>query len=338
MPRLGGVGIVASIAVATALFVPIRHTEYGAILLGAILISAVGAIDDAVGMTPPLKFALQTACAVVPVSQGVTISHLTVPLLDPISLRLAVQYPLTVIFIVAVANIVNFADGMDGLAAGLCAISSATFCVLAMSLDRPVPATLAAAVCGACIGFLRWNFHPAKVFMGDSGSLPLGFLLATMSITGVLKTAAAVSLVFPMIVLLAPILDTSFVILKRLKTGQSILTADANHLHHRLLRIGYGQRQAAVILYSWSAVLAGFALAVRFLPYRTPAGTVHWGATIALTAIGLVALGVSAYVVYALEIIKYGHLRRVGLARGSGFGDSVPVVEGRRQRRAGERP
>jgi UDP-GlcNAc:undecaprenyl-phosphate GlcNAc-1-phosphate transferase len=336
MPRLGGVGIVAGIAAAMALFMPLRHTEYGAILIGAVLISLVGAIDDAVGIPPLLKFGCQTACAIVPVAEGVTVNHLTLPFLEPISLG-AAQYPLTVIFIVAVANIVNFADGMDGLAAGLCAISSGTFCVLALSLGRPIPATLAAAVCGSCLGFLRWNFHPAKVFMGDSGSLPLGFLLATMSITGVLKTAAAVALVFPMIVLLAPILDTSFVIVKRIKTGQSILAADANHLHHRLLRIGYGQRQAALILYGWSAILAGFALAVRFIHYRTPVGTIHWGATIALTAIGLVALGVSCYVVYALEILKYGHLRRLGIARGTRFGDSVPVVEGRRQRRAGER-
>jgi UDP-GlcNAc:undecaprenyl-phosphate GlcNAc-1-phosphate transferase len=333
MPRLGGIGIMLGILVATLLTIPVMQTQYAAILIGAVLISALGAVDDGVGIAPPLKFVGQVACAVIPVAQGVSISTFTLPLIEPISLG-PLQYPVTVIFIVAVANIVNFADGMDGLAAGLCAISAGTFAILALSLERPVPAALAAAVCGSCVGFLRWNFHPAKVFMGDSGSLPLGFLLASMSITGVMKTAAALALVFPMIVLLAPILDTSFVILKRLKHGQSIMTADANHLHHRLLRIGYSQRQAALLLYGWCAILSGSALAVRFLRYRTPDGHWHLGSTLVLVAIGAIAIGSSLYVVYALEIIKYGHLRRIGLARGGEEGDAVPVVVGRRQRRA----
>ena len=191
------------------------------------LISALGAIDDGdPGLSPPLKFLGQAGCAIIPVSQGVTIDHFTLPFIDPVSLG-AIQYPITVVFIVAVANIVNFADGMDGLAAGLCLISAGTFCVLALSLDRFAAATLAAAVCGACLGFLPWNFHPAKIFMGDAGSLPLGFLLASMSITGVMKTAAALALVFPLIVLLVPILDTSFVILKRLKYSQSVTSPTA---------------------------------------------------------------------------------------------------------------
>ena len=114
--------------------------------------------------------------------------------------------------------------------------------------------------------------------MGDAGSLPLGFLLASMSITGVMKTAAALALVFPLIVLLVPILDTSFVILKRLKYGQSVTVADRNHLHHRMLRVGYSQRQAALLLYGWCLVLAAFALAVRFLHYKHPNGTIDLGA------------------------------------------------------------
>jgi UDP-GlcNAc:undecaprenyl-phosphate GlcNAc-1-phosphate transferase len=334
VPLLGGLAIMLGIVVAVILNLPFTRDDYGAIVIGAILISALGAVDDAIGVSPPLKFIGQAGCAIIPVSQGVTIDHFTLPFIDPVSLGW-IQYPVTVAFIVAVANIVNFADGMDGLAAGLCLISAATFCILALSLDRFAAATLAAAVCGACLGFLPWNFHPAKIFMGDAGSLPLGFLLASMSITGVMKTAAALALVFPLIVLLVPILDTSFVILKRLKYGQSVTAADRNHLHHRMLRVGYSQRQAALVLYGWCLVLAAFALAVRFLHYKDPEGAVDWGQTLALSGFALVALAASAFVVYELEIIKYRHLRMIGIARNADPEDDVPLVAERRRRREG---
>ncbi len=335
VPLLGGAGIMVGIVVAVALNLPFTRDDYGAIMIGAVLIALLGGVDDAIGLSAPLKFVAQIGCAVIPVSQGVTIDHVTLPLIDPVDLG-AVQYPLTVVFIVAVANIVNFADGMDGLAAGLCMIAAATFCVLALSLDRFAAATLAAAVCGACLGFLPWNFHPARIFMGDAGSLPLGFLLASMSITGVMKTAAALALVFPLIVLLVPILDTSFVILKRLKYGESVMAADRNHLHHRFLRVGYSQRQAALLLYTWCAVLAAFALAVRFLPYReSGGGPVNVAETLALSGFGLVAVLASLFVVYELEILKYGHLRMIGLARNADAEDATPLAAERRRRKEG---
>ncbi len=236
----------------------------------------------------------------------------------------------------AIANVVNFIDGLDGLAAGLCAIAAATFAVLAVSLDRGTTAVLAAAVAGACLGFLAWNFHPAKIFMGDSGALPLGFLLATMSIAGVMKTAAALSVVFPLVVLLVPIVDTSFVVLKRLKYGRPISAADQNHLHHRMLRLGYSQRRAALSLYAWCGILAGFALAVRFLDYRTPGGDWHLWPTVALACIGSVALSASVYVVYALEILKYRHVRLIGFARRVDVGGEVPLSAHRRTERRDE--
>jgi len=342
VPLLGGLGIMLGIVVAVFPNLPFTHSDYAAILVGAVLISLLGAIDDGLGavnpggggISPPLKFLGQAACAVIPVSQGVTIDHFTLPLIDPVSLGW-VQYPITVVFIVAVANIVNFADGMDGLAAGLCLISAGTFCMLALSLDRFAAATLAAAVAGACLGFLPWNFHPAKVFMGDAGSLPLGFLLASMSVTGVMKTAAALALVFPLIVLLVPILDTSFVILKRLKYKQAVTGADRNHLHHRMLTVGYSQRQAALFLYGWCLVLAAFALAVRFLHYKHQNGDIDLAGTIALSVFALVALAVSAFVVYELEILKYRHLRMIGIARNTEAEDGVPLVTVRRRRREG---
>ena len=189
------------------------------------------------------------------------------------------------LWIVALMNSFNFIDGMDGLAAGIGAITASTFAILALSLNRGGAALLAAALAGACLGFLRHNFHPARVFMGDAGSLTLGYLLAVIAIQGVLKTAAAVALLFPMLVLLVPIFDTSFVVLHRIKYGRRPWSADANHLHHRFVRVGFGQRRAALALYAWCGLLAGCALALRFLPWHTH-NQVHWGATIVLGAAG----------------------------------------------------
>src|SRR6059058_5047512 len=179
----------------------------------------------------------------------------------------------TVIGIVAVMNMVNFLDGLDGLAAGVCAISGFTFAVIELSLGRTGVAILAAIVCGACLGFLRHNFYPARIFMGDSGALLLGYTLATISVQGLLKTAALATLVLPLLVLAVPIADTSFVVVRRLKYGQKVWLPDRTHLHHRLVNIGFSQRRAVTYLYVWCATLAGAALATRFL-HPHPAG--HW--------------------------------------------------------------
>lgn len=324
IPLLGGVAMLVAILLAVAPNLEIDR-RYAAILLGAILICLLGAIDDRFGVPPLWKFLGQIACAAIPVAVGVTIDSVTIPFIEPSAVSFGIiAYPLTIAFIVAVANIVNLADGMDGLAAGVCAISALTFAVLALSLGRVSAAVLAAAIAGACLGFLPWNFNPARVFMGDSGALLLGFLLACVAVQGVMKTAAALALVFPLVVLLVPILDTSFVILKRVRGGRSIASADKSHFHHRLLRVGYSQRQAALLMYAWTAVLAAFALAVRLFPYRTNGDWNLWP-TLGLTAFGLVALGVTLYIVAMLEIIKYGHLRRLGLLRSSSAPDDAPV-------------
>lgn len=324
IPLLGGVAILAGIVVAVLPNLDVDR-RYASILIGAGLICLLGVVDDRFGIPPLPKLLGQIACAAIPVATGMTIDSITIPFIEPSTVSFGVlAYPLTMIFIVAVANVVNLADGMDGLAAGVCGISALTFAILALSLGRISAGVMAAAVAGACLGFLPWNFNPAKVFMGDSGALVLGFLLACVSIQGVMKTAAALSLVFPLVVLLVPILDTSFVILKRLKSGQSIASADKNHFHHRLLRVGYTQRQAVGLLYAWSGVLAAFALAIRLFPYRTE-GTWNLWPTIGLTAFGLIALFVTYYVVVALEIIKYRHVRRIGLLRRSAAADDAPV-------------
>jgi UDP-GlcNAc:undecaprenyl-phosphate GlcNAc-1-phosphate transferase len=220
--------------------------------------------------------------------------------------------PLTLLWIVAIANVVNFIDGVDGLAAGFCAIAGVTFAILSASLGNAEAAALSAVVAGAAAGFLRYNFHPAVIIMGDSGSLLLGYLIGAVAVEGVVKTAAAVSLVFPLLVLALPILDTSFVVLKRLKYRQPIYRADRWHLHHRFANIGFGQRRTVTILYLWCALLSVFALAIRFVPHRR-----GWGPLdlIALGGLGAASAAFSLYVIYLLEILKLRHLQALGLVR-----------------------
>src|SRR5205085_9057460 len=189
------------------------------------------------------------------------------------------------VWIVAIMNMVNFLDGLDGLAAGVCAIAGGTFGVIALSLVKPNAAVISAVVLGACVGFLRHNFYPARIFMGDSGALLLGFVLASLAVQGLLKTAAVATLLFPLIVLAVPIIDTSFVVAKRLKYGRPVHEADRWHLHHRFMNIGYSQRRAAVTMWAWCAILAVAALSTRFLAPHAH-GVWHTWRTVAVGAIG----------------------------------------------------
>lgn len=311
IPRLGGVAIYIGIVI-PALALGHHHGFWG-IMLGATLMLGLGLLDDVHALHPGVKMAGLVAIAAVPVSFGIRIDHVTLPLLGVFNLGWW-SVLVTVLWVVAIANIVNFIDGMDGLAAGFCAIAALTFAILSASLSHPDAAAISAIVAGASVGFLRYNFHPASIIMGDCGALMLGYLLATIAIQGVLKTAAAVSLVFPLVVLALPILDTSFVILKRMKYGQPIYQADRSHFHHRFASIGFGQRRTALTLYAWCLVLSAFALAVRFVPnHRT-----GWDTTsvLVLGSLGLLAAGTSLYVIYTLEILKLRHLQAVGLFRG----------------------
>jgi UDP-GlcNAc:undecaprenyl-phosphate GlcNAc-1-phosphate transferase len=236
------------------------------------------------------------------------VHRFTFPLVGVHALPEWVGIPLTVLWIVAIMNMVNFLDGLDGLAAGVCAISGFTFCVIALSLGRPEPAILAAIVLGACLGFLRHNFYPARIFMGDSGALLLGFTLGALAVQGLLKTAAVATLLFPLLVLAVPIIDTSFVVAKRIKYGQPVYAADQTHLHHRFLNIGFSERRAALTLWAWCALLAGAALATRFI-HPHAHGVWHTWSTVAVAVIGAVALGASIYMVYLLEIVKLANPR-----------------------------
>jgi UDP-GlcNAc:undecaprenyl-phosphate GlcNAc-1-phosphate transferase len=313
IPRLGGLAIFFGIFVPALAFLELGPETRG-VLLGAAVATVVGAIDDFRGLQPGWKLAGQIVAASIPPIFGVWIDHFTFPFLGVVDLPAAVGVALTMLWIVAVMNMVNFLDGMDGLAAGVCCIAAATFAILSLSLGKTDPAILSAIVAGACLGFLRHNFFPARIFMGDSGALGLGFLLAAVSVQGLLKTASTVVLFLPLLVLALPIIDTSFVVARRVKHGQRISLADQAHLHFRFLRRGYSQRRAALTMWAWCATLAGAGLATRFIPFREH-GVWHPWETLAVLAIALVALAFSVYVVYVLEIVKLANPRRFWRSR-----------------------
>jgi UDP-GlcNAc:undecaprenyl-phosphate GlcNAc-1-phosphate transferase len=302
IPRLGGLALFLGIFVPSLAFLDMNPQMRG-ILLGAAIATTVGAIDDFRGLRWWEKLGGQTAAGVVVVWAGVWVHSFTFPLLGVQNLPKPVGMTLTVLGIVAVMNMVNFLDGLDGLAAGVCAISALSFCIIGLSRGDINAAILTACVLGACVGFLRHNFYPARIFMGDSGALLLGFTLAAVSVQGLSKTAALTALVLPLLVLAVPLIDTSFVVAKRIKHKRPVYVADRTHLHHRFVNIGFSQRRSVAYLYAWCATLAVAALATRFVrPHRHG----RWDLlNVGLdAAIGLLAIGASVYVVYLLEIVK----------------------------------
>ena len=307
VPRLGGLALFFGIFVPALAFLPLGSETRG-LLLGAAVATTVGAIDDFRGLVWWEKLGGQVAAAAIATGFGIWVHRFTFPVLGVHALPEWVGIPLTILWIVAIMNMVNFLDGLDGLAAGVCAISGGTFCVIALSLGRPDTAILAAIVLGACLGFLRHNFYPARIFMGDSGALLLGFTLGALSVQGLLKTAAVATLLFPLLVLAVPIIDTSFVVAKRLKYRQPVYGADRSHLHHRFMNIGFSQPRAALTMWAWCGILAAAALATRFLKPHAH-GVWHTGPTVAIAAIGALALAASIYMVYLLEIVKLANPR-----------------------------
>ena len=307
IPRLGGVALFFGIIVPALGFLDLGGETRG-LLLGAAVATAVGAIDDFRGLTWWEKLGGQLAAAGIATGFGIWIRHFTFPLLGVHSLPEWAGVPLTLVWIVAIMNMMNLLDGLDGLAAGVCAIAAFTFALIALSLERPQPAIVAAIVFGATLGFLRHNFYPARIFMGDSGALLLGYVLAAVAVQGFLKTTATVALFFPLFVLALPILDTSFVIVRRLKYRQPIYVADRSHFHYRFLERGFTQRQTVLYLYVWATTLAAAALGTRFIPFRAH-GHWHLWPTIGAAALGVLAVAASAYMVYLLEIVKLTNRR-----------------------------
>src|SRR5919106_1055764 len=228
VPRLGGIALFLGLLVPALAFLDLSGPWRGILLGGAVAVT-VGLVDDFRGLPWWAKLGGQGVAAGVAVAFGTTVDRFTFPFLGVHDLSPWIGVPATFVWIVALMNMFNFLDGLDGLAAGIAAIAGGTFAVIALSLGKPEAAVLSAIVAGASFGFLRHNFYPARIFMGDSGALLLGFTLATLSVQGLLKTAATVALFFPLLVLAVPIIDTSFVVARRLKHRESVTAPDQVH-------------------------------------------------------------------------------------------------------------
>jgi UDP-GlcNAc:undecaprenyl-phosphate GlcNAc-1-phosphate transferase len=312
-PLLGGLAIFGGALVAGLIFLPDNQRTEG-ILAAAALITIVGALDDVFDLHPAAKLLGQIAAAVLLVTSGVEVETFTFPFVHRVELG-GLGGPLTVVALVLLMNVVNFSDGIDGLAAGVCAISALAFAIIAFDLGRNTAGILAAITCGAALGFLIFNFNPASVFMGDCGSNLLGLLLGAVIIEGSLKTNALIALVGPLVVLAVPFLDTGFVVAKRIKYRRPIYRGDSNHFHHRFHRIGFSQRRTVLYLYAWTLITAGDAVALRFIPYSERSGHLNAGWAALMGALLLLGVAASLYLIYILEIIKFRRLRAWQLRR-----------------------
>jgi UDP-GlcNAc:undecaprenyl-phosphate GlcNAc-1-phosphate transferase len=257
IPRMGGMAIFFGFLVSVVLFTEVTKPVQG-ILIGAVIIVATGVVDDIVSIKYWVKLLAEILAAVVAVAHGVVIQVLMNPnvISEQESIFIGIlSIPITIVWIIGVTNAVNLIDGLDGLACGVSVISSVTMLVVALLVAEPNVALILACLMGACIGFIPYNLNPAKIFMGDTGALLLGYILATVSIMGMFKFYAVVTFLVPLLALALPIFDTLFAIVRRLLKGENPMKPDRGHLHHRLIDHGLSQKQAVAVLYSLSAML-----------------------------------------------------------------------------------
>lgn len=232
------------------------NRELLGIFAGISVIFLVGLLDDFVDLSPLAKFVGQLFAAGIVVWSGTLIEFVGNPFGGGLIILGSLSIPVTLVYIVGFTNVVNLIDGLDGLAGGISTIAAGSMLLVAAQLNRLDAAVLAAVLIGACLAFLRFNFNPASVFMGDSGSLVLGFMLAVISLLGVMRSTATMALLVPLLIIGVPILDTGSAIVRRIRGNRPIQEADRGHIHHRLLNRGFNQRQTVVIVWIWSAALA----------------------------------------------------------------------------------
>ena len=268
------------------------------IYVPACLIFCLGIYDDLHGAGPYLKFAVQAIAAVMLFAGGMRILDLPV-LFGQHTLPWFIGLPLTVLWVVAITNAFNLIDGLDGLAAGSALFSTLVFFIVALVTHSRLGSLMSVALAGAILGFLRFNFNPATIFLGDSGSLFIGFLLSALALAGAQKAPTFVAVAIPVVSFGLPILETALSILRRLISGRPIFTADREHIHHKLLQMGFSHRQVVIVLYAVSAL---FALLSLFLLWPT-------GSTLGLV---LAVVGTGIWLgVQHLNYLEFGELRRV---------------------------
>ena len=306
IPRIGGIGIYFAFMVAVGAVLAFAdltdevRTELLGLVVSGSLIVLIGLIDDYKNLPAKVKLLGQIAAACVLVfAFDVRIDFITDPFGDYIFLE-ALAIPATIFWMVGLTNTVNLIDGLDGLAAGVSMIASVTICLVALQQDIALVAVLTAALAGAAIGFLYYNFNPARIFMGDSGSMFLGFMLAGISVIGAVKSAATIALIVPILALGLPILDTAFAIVRRYRGGVPIFKPDKGHLHHRLLDLGFTQRQAVLLMYVISALLGLSAVALTEVSNQA-------AAFIVLVVVAAVLLGAKKLGIFRLNDSAHQH-------------------------------
>ncbi len=290
IPRMGGIAMFCGLAVAVivqvagtvflgwpTVFVPhhqLEGVDYKLLALSVCIVFATGAIDDVRSLKPHQKLLGQIVAACVAAASGLVIGNIANPQTAELVPIGWLAYPITVVYLVAFTNVINLIDGLDGLAAGITAISCAAMFYLSCEARQIDAAVLACVLAGCCLGFLRYNFHPASIFMGDCGSNMLGFLLGVIALLGVNRVAAATTLIVPLVIAGVPIIDTFAAIVRRRRGHTAISQADTGHIQHRLIKQGFDQRQAALMIYGWSILLAAgavlmtkVALPMRFLVF-----------------------------------------------------------------------
>lgn len=266
IPLMGGLAIYISFIAVSLCFSKLDRNVIG-IALGSTLLIICGMIDDVKPLRPIQKLVFQVLAAVILIAFGITVKSITVPFVSGDGSAYIGYFgiPVTILWVVGITNAMNLIDGLDGLACGLCFISALTLFGVSLISGRYTAVLLTAILAGSCLGFLPFNFNPASIFMGDTGSQFLGFALAAISIQGAIKSAAAVVVAVPILALGIPIYDTLFAMIRRRINNKPIMEADRGHLHHRLLDMGLSQRQVVFIMYSVSIILGTTAVMAMML-------------------------------------------------------------------------
>jgi UDP-GlcNAc:undecaprenyl-phosphate/decaprenyl-phosphate GlcNAc-1-phosphate transferase len=246
------------------LLVPVDRPIWG-IIGGVTIIVAVGLFDDVYELEPVVKFIGQLLAIGVAISLGVHVESVAIPFIDTmLHFPLILSVLVTALWMATIVNMVNFIDGLDGLAAGVCGISALTFCIISLSTGFASMGVIAAVLAGATFAFLRFNFHPASIFMGDAGSMLLGFTLACVSVQSVMKGSATVALVLPLLVLAVPFVDLFLIVWRRWRRGVPIYAAGQDHVHHDLVLVhGFSQRKSVLLLYTWCLMLSALGIAMQ---------------------------------------------------------------------------
>lgn len=290
IPRLGGLAIFYGFLISILCFATV-DTQLKGIIIGCLIIVAVGIVDDVKQLSAKVKFVLQIVTAVIVVLHGVTIKYISVPsfIVEGGILNLGfMSIPITIVWIVGVTNAVNLIDGLDGLAVGVSSIATFSLFFIAILTREFQLAVITAALAGACLGFLPYNFNPAKIFMGDTGSTFLGFMLSVICIQGLFKGYVIISFIVPFLILGLPIFDTGFAIVRRIWNKKPIMAPDRGHLHHRLMDMGFSQKQTVAILYVIASILAMSAVVVL-------EGGAYWAAVFVIAIVLFVIFGYHFY-------------------------------------------